>query len=140
MIEIGRICVKIAGRDAGKRCVIIDILDNNFVLIDGETRRRRCNVIHLEPTKETVKVGKEAAHEAVTEALGIEQKTTKRKSAGERPKKKRKTDEAPAQKKPVKAKKADKPKEKNVDEPILKGKKEENKIPKKTAQKKSAEK
>ena len=49
-IEIGRICVKTAGRDASKKCVIIDLLDDKYVLIDGETRRRKCNIIHIEPS------------------------------------------------------------------------------------------
>ncbi|RLG55185.1 MAG: 50S ribosomal protein L14e, partial [Candidatus Hydrothermarchaeota archaeon] len=50
-IEIGRVCVKTAGREAGKRCVIVDIIDKNFVLVDGpEVQRRRCNIKHLEPT------------------------------------------------------------------------------------------
>jgi len=43
----GRICVKTAGRDAGLKCVIVDVLDDKFVLIDGETRRRKCNILHL---------------------------------------------------------------------------------------------
>jgi len=51
MYEIGRICIKIAGRDAGRECVIVDVLKDKFMLIDGNVRRRKCNVIHLEPTK-----------------------------------------------------------------------------------------
>ena len=47
MIEIGRLCVKIAGRDAGKKCVVVDVVNDNTVLIDGETRRRNCNIKHL---------------------------------------------------------------------------------------------
>lgn len=38
-MEIGRVCIKIAGRDAGMKCVVVEQLDNNFVLIDGQTRR-----------------------------------------------------------------------------------------------------
>ncbi|WP_457611716.1 KOW motif-containing protein, partial [Methanocaldococcus sp.] len=34
-IEIGRVCIKTLGREAGNTCVIVDILDKNFVLIDG---------------------------------------------------------------------------------------------------------
>ena len=56
MIEIGRVIVKLAGRDAGKKGLIIDILDNKFVMIDGETRRRKCNILHLEPLNQVVKV------------------------------------------------------------------------------------
>lgn len=110
MIEIGRVCVKIAGRDAGRRCVIIDILEDNFVLIDGETRRRKCNPLHLEPLKETIEIGKDASHEAVAKALGIEARSTKRKSAGERPKQKRKGPEAEEAKTAKKAEKKSAPK------------------------------
>ena len=41
MIEVGRLCVKIAGRDAGKKCVITELIDEKLVMIDGETRRRK---------------------------------------------------------------------------------------------------
>ena len=58
MYEIGRICVKIAGRDAGKKAIIIDKIDENYVLIDGNVRRKKCNIRHLEPTKEVIKVKK----------------------------------------------------------------------------------
>ena len=67
MMDVGRICIKIAGRDAGKKCVIVDVLDEKFVLIDGETRRRKCNIKHLEPLNETIKIKKAAAHSAIAE-------------------------------------------------------------------------
>jgi large subunit ribosomal protein L14e len=63
MIEIGRLCVKTAGRDAGLKCIIVDILDDKFVLIDGETRRRKCNILHLEPLKDVIKIKKNASHD-----------------------------------------------------------------------------
>ncbi|MAG08197.1 50S ribosomal protein L14e, partial [Candidatus Woesearchaeota archaeon] len=47
--QIGRLVVKTAGRDAGKKALIVDSLDKSHVLIDGETRRRKCNIAHLEP-------------------------------------------------------------------------------------------
>jgi LSU ribosomal protein L14E len=34
-IEVGRICIKTAGREAGEECVIIDIIDKNFVEVVG---------------------------------------------------------------------------------------------------------
>jgi large subunit ribosomal protein L14e len=34
-IEIGRICVKLTGREAGRKCVIVDIIDKSFVVITG---------------------------------------------------------------------------------------------------------
>ena len=65
MITVGRLCVKIAGRDAGKKCIIVDILDDKFVLIDGETRRRKCNILHLEPLKDVIKIKKGISHKDV---------------------------------------------------------------------------
>ena len=96
MIEIGRLCVKLAGRDAGKKALIIDILDSKFVLIDGETRRRKCNILHLEPLTQVVKVKKNASHEEVSKAMkeiGIDARVTKSKPKTQRPRAKRKTPE-----------------------------------------------
>ncbi len=68
-IEIGRVCIKTSGREAGKVCVIVDILDRNFVLVDGEVKRRRCNIKHLEPTEKKVDIEKGASTEEVKLAL-----------------------------------------------------------------------
>ena len=96
MIEIGRLAVKIAGRDAGLKCVVVDILDDKFVLIDGETRRRKCNILHLEPLKDVIKIKKKASHEEIKkefETLGLKARETNPKQKTERPRKKRKTSE-----------------------------------------------
>ncbi len=67
-IEKGRVCVKIAGRESGKKCVIVDVIDENFVEIVGnEVKNKRCNIKHLEPVDETVEVYDDI--EAVKEAL-----------------------------------------------------------------------
>jgi large subunit ribosomal protein L14e len=73
-MEVGRICVKILGREAGKKCIIIDIVDKNFVLITGpktvsSIKRRRANIDHLEPTSEKIEIKRGATDEEVTEAL-----------------------------------------------------------------------
>ena len=68
-VEIGRLCVKLAGRDAGKECLIIDIVDGNFVLIDGNTRRKKCNIDHLEFLPKVADIKKGASHEDVLAAL-----------------------------------------------------------------------
>ncbi|MEM5790964.1 MAG: 50S ribosomal protein L14e, partial [Candidatus Aenigmatarchaeota archaeon] len=34
-LEVGRVCLKIAGREAGKYCVVLKKIDDNFVLITG---------------------------------------------------------------------------------------------------------
>ena len=74
-IEVGRICVKLNGREAGHKCVIVDVIDKNFVLITGPkkvtgVRRRRTNVKHLEPTEDTVEIRKGASDEDVSKAIG----------------------------------------------------------------------
>ncbi len=52
-IEVGTICVKTTGREAGQRAVVVKRIDKNFVLIDSvegsRVRKRRCNVAHLVP-------------------------------------------------------------------------------------------
>jgi len=55
MIETGRICLKIAGREAGKYAVIVEKIDDNFVVVTGPktvtgVKRRKCNLDHLELT------------------------------------------------------------------------------------------
>jgi len=56
MLEPGRIVLKIAGREAGKYAVIVENIDDNFVLITGPktitcVKRRKCNIDHIEPTE-----------------------------------------------------------------------------------------
>jgi large subunit ribosomal protein L14e len=56
-IEVGRICVKIAGREAGDKCVIVEILDDNYVEVVGSTiKNRKCNIKHLEPVDQKIEV------------------------------------------------------------------------------------
>ncbi|MFQ6068124.1 MAG: 50S ribosomal protein L14e [Candidatus Bathyarchaeia archaeon] len=79
-IEVGRICVKIAGREAGRKCVIVDLIDKNFVLISGPKevtgiKRRRANISHLEPTKEKINIERGASDEDIAQALKAAGKT-----------------------------------------------------------------
>ena len=108
MIEIGRLCMKLAGRDAGKICVVVDVIDNKFVLIDGETRRRKCNIYHLEPLKTVLKIKKNASHEDVVKefkALEIEVSEKKSKKPTQRQKKQKvKKKQVKEEKKPAKEK------------------------------------
>ncbi len=99
MFSIGRMCVKIAGRDAGLKCVVVDILDDTFVVIDGQTRRRKCNIKHLEPLVEVVKIKKNAPHKEVVDEfkkLKIEVKETKPREPSKKPVKLKKKKEKPA--------------------------------------------
>jgi len=89
MFNIGRVCIKIAGRDAGQKCVVVEVLDNNYVLVDGMTRRRKCNKLHLEPTAQVLDIKDKASHEVVAKAfkeLGLEIVVKKPKSKTVKPK------------------------------------------------------
>ena len=67
--------MKLNGRETGLKCVIVDVIDKNFVLVTGPQklsgiRRRRTNVKHLEPTEDTLEVKKGASDEDVAKAIG----------------------------------------------------------------------
>ncbi|HKZ93252.1 MAG TPA: 50S ribosomal protein L14e [Candidatus Bathyarchaeia archaeon] len=73
-IDIGRICVKLSGREAGKKCIVVDIVDKNFVLITGPkqlngVKRRRVNASHIEPTERKVDIKRGESDEELTKAL-----------------------------------------------------------------------
>ncbi len=79
-IEVGRICVKLTGRETGKKCVVVDVVDKNFALVTGPKsvtgiRRRRTNVDHLEPTAELVELKKGATDDEIEKALAKSKKT-----------------------------------------------------------------
>lgn len=66
--------MKLVGRETGKKCVIVDLVDKNYVLVTGPksvtgVRRRRTNVAHLEPTAESVELKKGATDDEVDKAL-----------------------------------------------------------------------
>jgi large subunit ribosomal protein L14e len=71
---IGRICVKTRGRDSGRKCVIVSVLDDNHVLVTGPknltgVRRRKVNVLHLRPLDRVLKIRRNASDEVVLSAL-----------------------------------------------------------------------
>jgi len=114
MIEIGTLCIKTSGRDGNNYCIVVDKIDNNLVLIDGNVRRKKCNLKHLEPIKK-LDVKKGATTEAIykvleAEGITIRQKGRARKPA-EKPKKTRKKKEKPVrEKKSPESKKKEEPK------------------------------
>ncbi len=69
VLEIGRVCVKLNGREAGRKCVVVDIIDQNFVIIDGDVKRRRVNIKHLEPTNIVLNIQKGAKTEDVIKEM-----------------------------------------------------------------------
>ena len=69
-VDIGRVCLKTQGREKGNKCVIIDVIDRNFVVVTGpEVRRRRANMDHLMLLEETVEIQRNASDEEVTSIL-----------------------------------------------------------------------
>ena len=119
MIEVGRVCMKLAGRDAGKLGVVIEMIDDNFVILDGEVRRRKVNMRHLEPLAKKVEIKAKATHEEVLKVLGIKAakaSTKEKKEKVARPKKmhKKKVYDKPKKEKKVVKKKVVKKKAKKV--------------------------
>lgn len=70
VMEVGRVCVKLAGHEAGKRCVIVEIIDGTYVVVSGPgVKRRRCNIAHLEPLEKKLDIDKGASDEDAARAL-----------------------------------------------------------------------
>jgi large subunit ribosomal protein L14e len=83
-IEVGRICVKQVGREIGKKCVVVDVMDKSFVLVTGPKKitgikRRRVNINHVMPLQEKIEVKRGASDDEVAqvlEAAGKQQEMT----------------------------------------------------------------
>lgn len=74
VFDIGRVCIKKAGRESGRKCVVVDTIDKNFVLITGPktltgVKRRRVNVDHLEPLEIKIKIRRGASDEEIAKVL-----------------------------------------------------------------------
>ncbi len=74
MVEIGRVCLKTQGRESGRKCIVVDQIDKNFVLVTGPekisgVRRRRCNIRHLEPLDKKIDIRKRADDEEIIKVL-----------------------------------------------------------------------
>ena len=72
-IEVGRVIVKTAGREALMKAVIVDLVDQNFALISGAgispVKRRRCNIKHLRPLDINVPIKRGAKDEDIAKAI-----------------------------------------------------------------------
>jgi len=96
MVKVGQVALKIAGRDAGKLAVVMEILDKNYVLLSGEVRKRKCNIKHLEFLDKEIKVSKDMNSNEINKSLiqsGLKIKDVKKgnkKETKEKPKKLRK--------------------------------------------------
>jgi large subunit ribosomal protein L14e len=70
MLDVGRLCLKTAGREAGKYCIIVKKIDDTFVTVSGPrlvtgVKRRRCNIAHLEPLQHKIKIQADASDEQI---------------------------------------------------------------------------
>jgi large subunit ribosomal protein L14e len=99
IFEKGRVCVKIAGRDAGRKCVVVEN-HGNFVTVDGDVRRKKVNVKHLEPLAKTIDVSGGA--KKAFEKEGWVVWDHKARKATERPKKQKKKSTKPVKEKKTK--------------------------------------
>ena len=82
-IDIGSLYIKTSGGEKGKRCVIVDLMDKNFVLVTGPpqitgVKRRRVNLKHLSPTEEKIDVKKGATDKEIEQILTKGKSTPKK--------------------------------------------------------------
>jgi ribosomal protein L14E/L6E/L27E len=73
LLEVGRVCIKKYGRDAGCRAVITAVEGNGFVKIatSERTKDRKCNPAHLEFLNEKIDP---ANKELLMKTLGVTEK------------------------------------------------------------------
>jgi large subunit ribosomal protein L14e len=74
-MDVGRICLKTKGREAGKRCVIVDVIDRNYVMVTGPfeltgVKRRRINMNHLKPLDEAIEIPQNATDAEIIDVIG----------------------------------------------------------------------
>ncbi len=69
MITVGRVCIKNSGRDKHQVCVVIDLIDEKNVLIEGNVRRKKTNIRHLTPLEKFVEIKDNASYETISKEL-----------------------------------------------------------------------
>ncbi len=70
LMDVGRVCRKTSGRDAGKICVIVEGEEKGCVVVEGkDVNKSKVNVTHLEPTPIVLDIKKSAKKEKIVEEL-----------------------------------------------------------------------
>lgn len=70
ILDVGRVCRKTAGKEAGKYCVVVDKPEKNIIAVDGkEIKKKKTSIWHLEPLPEVLKIKKGAKTEDIVKAL-----------------------------------------------------------------------
>jgi large subunit ribosomal protein L14e len=122
-IQAGRVCMKVAGREAGGYCVVLSTSGKSFAMVTGPkvltgVKRRKSNITHLEPTQYMLDISDSATDEQVAAAMekaGLTKKFGLKMPSAAQLKAKEKKQEEKAAAKPEKAegaKKESKKKEK----------------------------
>ena len=111
-LEIGQVCIKTSGREGGNVCVIVDKTKESFVLIDGNVKRRKCNILHLATVDKQVKIKKNEDSSVVKNELKKLGYEIKDKKIKEKVTQKTETEKEEFKKKPVKEKTEKAPKAK----------------------------
>jgi large subunit ribosomal protein L14e len=62
------------GRESGRKCVIVDVMDKSFVVVTGPkkvtgVKRRRVNINHVSPTEDMIQIKRGASDEEVTQMI-----------------------------------------------------------------------
>lgn len=91
-IQVGTVCYKTRGREAGKKVVIVGFdKETGMAVVSGErARTRKCNLLHLWPTKETVDVKEFREKLIEPKEKRVLEKKEKKKSKRENKKKEKK--------------------------------------------------
>jgi large subunit ribosomal protein L14e len=68
--------MKVAGRENGKKCVIVDVMDKSFVLVTGPkavtgVKRKRANINHIMALEDKLDLKRGASDEEVTQTLTV---------------------------------------------------------------------
>jgi large subunit ribosomal protein L14e len=74
IFTVGRICTKKRGRESGMKCVVVDEIDENYVLVTGPknlsgVRRKRANIDHLALTDKVIRIRRGASDQDIVSAL-----------------------------------------------------------------------
>jgi len=70
IFDVGRVCRKTSGMEAGKLCVVLTKPDKNEVVVAGPNiKKGKVNIAHIEPLPNIVHAGKDADAAEVTELL-----------------------------------------------------------------------
>ncbi len=81
-MNVGTVCMKVSGREAGAICCIVKPVDKAFVMVTGPKlvtgiKRRRCNIAHLEPVGMFLDIKEDSSDDEIMEAYKKAGITTK---------------------------------------------------------------